>query len=371
VLSFTIPLEEQQVDDTFGSEAHVRVPLEFAGEVLDVSKWLSEEREIQSSELNQSPIPQTTAGFTAPDQAETGKPMRVYFARNTVSSKGKAPAGMDFGQALEPTGEYMVVQDSDMSSQGGDGWAYGEITFRNPLVLEHKSTNSTGWKKDLSEMFGGKTGKALTNAVKKAGYDGIVTRDGYGYSEVVNLSGAKGGELNQPVPQTETEAFKRWFGGSKVVDAEGKPLVVYHGTNADFTEFQTRERQDKMGRTTGGGYFTADPDYASSYGSARGDTGGRNVMPVYLSLQNPLVITDADGSRYPEMTRLNVADLEAQGYDGVIYNDHSEGDRVDLAEVVAFRSTQIKSATGNRGTFDPNDPNILNQDDAAGPRAEP
>ena len=37
--------------------------------------------------------------------------------------------------------------------------------------------------------------------------------------------------------QTETLQFKEWFGKSKVVDEEGKPLVVYHGSTADFTEF--------------------------------------------------------------------------------------------------------------------------------------
>lgn len=29
--------------------------------------------------------------------------------------------------------------------------------------------------------------------------------------------------------QTDTLLFKNWFGDSKVVGAEGKPLVVYHG----------------------------------------------------------------------------------------------------------------------------------------------
>jgi hypothetical protein len=37
--------------------------------------------------------------------------------------------------------------------------------------------------------------------------------------------------------QTDTREFKRWFGDSKVVDAEGKPLVVYHGTTADLSAF--------------------------------------------------------------------------------------------------------------------------------------
>src|SRR5690606_34674264 len=37
--------------------------------------------------------------------------------------------------------------------------------------------------------------------------------------------------------QTDTEAFRRWFGDSKVVDAQGRPLVVYHGSPESFTEF--------------------------------------------------------------------------------------------------------------------------------------
>ena len=45
------------------------------------------------------------------------------------------------------------------------------------------------------------------------------------------------------VEQTETK-FKRWFGDSKVVDEEGKPLVVYHATDADFTVFD----RDKLGK---------------------------------------------------------------------------------------------------------------------------
>lgn len=53
---------------------------------------------------------------------------------------------------------------------------------------------------------------------------------------------------------TQTPEFKNWFGDSKVVDAEGNPLVVYHGTDAaDFTTFKP------------GAYFTADRAEASAY----------------------------------------------------------------------------------------------------------
>lgn len=53
------------------------------------------------------------------------------------------------------------------------------------------------------------------------------------------------GLREQQEQQTESQNFKEWFGdwkdnplnASKVVDAEGKPLVVEHGTHANFTTF--------------------------------------------------------------------------------------------------------------------------------------
>ena len=54
--------------------------------------------------------------------------------------------------------------------------------------------------------------------------------------------------------QVRTKAFKEWFGdwendpanASKVVDENGEPLVVYHGTTQDFTTFS----KDKLGSFT-------------------------------------------------------------------------------------------------------------------------
>lgn len=136
--------------------------------------------------------------------------------------------------------------------------------------------------------------------------------------------------------QTETPEFKRWFGGSKVVDAQGKPLVVYHGTASDITEFDNRSVYE------GGIYFAQDPRYAT--GRARiaekmGHGPAANVMPAYVKITNPAP------------AEMSVAQAKDEGYDGVIRGN----------EVVAFRPEQIKSATGNRGTFDPNDPSILAQ----------
>lgn len=46
--------------------------------------------------------------------------------------------------------------------------------------------------------------------------------------------------------QTETEEFKRWFGSSKVVDEEGNPLIVYHGTDAAFNAFDMTKGRANM-----------------------------------------------------------------------------------------------------------------------------
>ncbi|MFX4850199.1 hypothetical protein ABTB67_18855, partial [Acinetobacter baumannii] len=70
---------------------------------------------------------------------------------------------------------------------------------------------------------------------------------------------------------TETEAFKKWFGDSKVVDEEGKPLVVYHGSpSGDIRQFDGSKEGSNTGESDehhglGGFYFTPDANTADTY----------------------------------------------------------------------------------------------------------
>lgn len=108
--------------------------------------------------------------------------------------------------------------------------------------------------------------------------------------------------------QTDSPTFRRWFGDSKVVDRDGRPLVAYHGTGADIGEFDygfTDQGNDQIGS---GFYFSTSPQTASGYATARGrsDTpkpGGENanVMPVYLAIRNPL---DAKSTRKLTSTQI-------------------------------------------------------------------
>lgn len=145
--------------------------------------------------------------------------------------------------------------------------------------------------------------------------------------------------------QTQTEAFKRWFGGSKVVDAEGKPLVAYHGTGADIQQFNVSER----GEFGGGIYLTPDTTGASDYAMYRGQ-GPANVMPVYVAIRNPAGAAEASQVASWKGEENAQAELIRRGYDGVI--DMRSG------QIVAFRPEQIKSAIGNNGNFDPDTADI-------------
>ena len=162
-------------------------------------------------------------------------------------------------------------------------------------------------------------------------------------------------------PQTETPQFKRWFAASKVTDAAGAPMRMYHGTSKDkpFSAFSESPR---------GIWFSSDPEQASSYARSNDsqkivNEGGRyksvntseQVIPVYLSLQNPLKVSGEvlkkwqSATNYRAVNRELVANAKQAGYDGLQFGDST---------YVAFAPTQIKSAIGNRGTFDASKKNL-------------
>ena len=81
--------------------------------------------------------------------------------------------------------------------------------------------------------------------------------------------------------------FQSWFGRSQVVDAEGKPLIVYHGTNSSdaFTEFSDEDAPDRGGLIS---FFSSSPAFAQGY--------GKNVYPVYLRCSNVFDFRDTDAA---------------------------------------------------------------------------
>lgn len=117
----------------------------------------------------------------------------LAYIRNLGNGK-TANYGSRYGQNIEPAGEYMIVDDlyNDRPQKYMlPNYEYGFITFKHPLIVDFINTTDKGWKKTVSDMFNGLTGKRLSNAIKKAGYDGVITVSDYGIEEIVNLNGVK------------------------------------------------------------------------------------------------------------------------------------------------------------------------------------
>lgn len=159
--------------------------------------------------------------------------------------------------------------------------------------------------------------------------------------------------------QVRTENFKRWFGdwendpanASKVVDANGEPLVVYHGTGGYFDAFDRSKGGESSGNSAGRkGFFFADSaEIASEY--AQQAKGHANVMPVFLSLPIPTI------KKFRDIDQLDYW-VSVNGFTGGLIGNTGDGQRVYMVK----DANQIKSATGNVGTFGKTD-NILYQPD--------
>ncbi len=173
-----------------------------------------------------------------------------------------------------------------------------------------------------------------------------------------------------------TEAFKNWFGdwehdpenASKVVDENGEPRVVYHGTYGDFTVFD----KAKIGSATDYGiwgrgfYFT----------NMENTPYGNKKLALFLNFRNPFIFNDYksaeeigdylniwDGN-FHEDDRFGIFRPYARGAAQIAGSAQERGHDGLIAvlgkwtEYIAFEPNQIKSATDNRGTFDPKNPDI-------------
>lgn len=67
------------------------------------------------------------------------------------------------------------------------------------------------------------------------------------------------------IETTKTRPFKKWFGKSQVVDEDGKPLVLYHGTTGDFTTFDKAKANPESDFGAGFYFSNTQEDVAHNY----------------------------------------------------------------------------------------------------------
>ncbi|MDY0046074.1 MAG: PLxRFG domain-containing protein [Thauera propionica] len=137
-----------------------------------------------------------------------------------------------------------------------------------------------------------------------------------------------------------------------------EPRVFLHGTRDDIAAFDLNHRNRKDAGWLGRGvYVTSDNFLAESYSNIKAGEAGANVMPLFVRATSPYMATLKDkqtASRYSQAQIDTVTGrMKAAGHDGaaLVFGDGT-------VELVVFDPRQVKSATGNRGTFDPDNDDI-------------
>lgn len=192
--------------------------------------------------------------------------------------------------------------------------------------------------------------------------------------------------------------FRAWFKQSKAVDRAGNPLVAFHGTTNEFETFDPLQRdqpQEALKKNPGytgriGTWFAApslsqesyDPGNAEFTAESVGGTYARDgkamiknpedsyeewvegaqVMPVHLSIQNPMeyygwehFAEDRNERGYMKDALAFRNSLIAEGYDGIVIRDSSTDGGQFRDDWIAFYPNQIKSALGRLGPWSQTD----------------
>lgn len=110
--------------------------------------------------------------------------------------------------------------------------------------------------------------------------------------------------------------------GNKVVDNNGKPITIYHGTTADFDNFKE-----------GAVHFTPLLDFAKEYATK---TEGAKIISANVLIKNPATYETLKSLPKELTQKEQIAELKNLGYDGII-NEKSL-----KKEIIPFSVSQIK-----------------------------
>lgn len=225
------------------------------------------------------------------------------YGKNRLSVNLKIENPLDFSKKIDIDKAKNIARDLDKEF---GATKYGE--YRTEKL--EKTIKSFGENGEIPvSFFSGAIqieNSDYRDILRKYGYDGIIEYSGGEHyvvafsNDQVNIKSRVDEDgVKFSTRQTETEEFKKWFKDSKVVDENGKPLVVYHGTTAGikFNKFNSNKKGKNTDNIIGyvGFNFTENTNTASAYADNElriyNPEYHKNarVYPVYLSIQNPLI----------------------------------------------------------------------------------
>lgn len=324
--------------------------------------WLAEE-------------PYTASGYSAgkgttyPVYAQVKKPLALNFDANDDASKAFQVAkslGVDLGwmkSMNNPEKAWEVVSHPSfidaVEKAGYDGLMLNEGGYKTYGVLDPRKIKSSIGNRGAYDITDPDINMAGGGLLKKAA-KGLLP---------------KGQQAVLPAAESAAN-LERFLADSAVKDR------LYHATSKDFSQFSAKKLgQNTRHPTAKLGFFTAEnpastEDFiASTSGISKGlYEPGANVMPLHLSIKNPYEIPSSQyllQSMALQNMKKKDADkfiqdfidsVKAEGHDGLLIkanpNGLAKGNEFASDNWVAFEPTQIKSAIGNRGTYDINEAEI-------------
>lgn len=156
-----------------------------------------------------------------------------------------------------------------------------------------------------------------------------------------------------------TPSFIRWFGdwmnspeeASKIVDENGEPMAMYHGSLESFSEF-SRDFAGRSADTAGVGFWFSDrEDFARSFASAEWQGEGTpQVYSVFLNIRNPRVYSSTPGLTYAQYKALT---SEIERLSGLISRyEASTGRAISERELNQLREERDRIISSLEGSTD-------------------
>jgi hypothetical protein len=147
--------------------------------------------------------------------------------------------------------------------------------------------------------------KSLRRKLLRSGHDGILikgsdtdcagVRDDYVVFDPRNIEIVWSAGFSLP---TGVSKLAPGNGSPYLSDASGKPRTFYHGTNAEFEDFDTSPVYE-IDRKRLGAYFTENQRFASCYGA--------KIIEAHLAIKNPFDITGTTADEV--IARLPISDF--------------------------------------------------------------
>lgn len=425
-LQFDQDLLQQQLQLAAASTLRARSPEQFRTHiqrVVDANEGAKSEIYVDAEVLNQLPqellaqLPESVRE-ALPGALETNSTVAIPMADVlTVAPGTELEQILNDNARMRPNAasrveaqltEQFLQQEADrVLQQAADTSAWQQSSQAVQQTILDQLNTAGRFTPDVNEAYATLQANFFSTMAARVG---LTPQELYNRYQLRVSARQPGGQVLN-ADQTTTPEFRTWFGESKVVDAQGAPLVVYHGTDRSFDTFSLNFRNENQGNDQfGPGYYTT-TSATGAGGYANGE--GANILPLYISLQNPIDLDTPGFDRAiveqllrasPDFANnlMNYGDVEFEGEAAVLNNaveaylsydnainqlsviqgdfwpNDPEGFLRAAKEItghdgvvvdnggagqffVAWTPEQIKSAIGNRGTFDPASGNILEQ----------